>query len=192
MQIEVHKQTKPPLRRRPVVVSALFLILVGALAVQMSFSRAADPLGRTLRLIELNCSIRPPRGFIQHVGLVGADWRIQPLEATTPPWGHAELAVWYTRSGHTAGLDSVARTILAQLRLGAVSEEQAAAFIQSDGVLIGTGNAHEIQDPHAGVVVRVRRLPAGGYLAISVSAEAPIDAWFDTFDATCRSVRIAP
>jgi len=192
VQIEVYRQTKPPLQRRPIVVSSVLLVLVGAMALQMSLSRVADPLGRTLRLVELGCSIRLPRGFVQQTGLAGGEWRIQPFEATAAPWGYAKLAVWYTRSEHTFDLEPVARTVLVQLRDGAVAPEHAAAFIQSDAVLIGTANAYEIQDSFAGLVVRVRKLPERGYLAISVSAEAPIDQWFDAFDATCRSVRFAP
>ncbi len=192
MQIEVYKQTKPPLQRRPIVVSSLFMVLVGALAAQMSFSRAADPLGRRLRLIELNCSIRPPRAFVQRTGLVGAEWRIQPFAAAAAPWGRAELLVWYTRAEHPLGAEPVAQTILEQLKAGAVSPGQAATLIRNDGVLLGTANAYEIQVPLARLVVRVLKLPIRGYLAISVSADTPIGEWYDTFDATCQSVQIAP
>lgn len=192
MQIEVYTQTKPPLQRRPIVVSSLFLVLVGMLATQMSFSRAADPLGPTLRLSGLNCSIRPPRGFVQRTGLVGPEWRIQPFEANTVPWGHADLFVWYTRADDVPGPEHVARAILEQIRSAVTVPGQATTFIEDDTALLGTGRAHEIQDPDARMVVRVRKLPTSGYLGVSMAAETPIHYWLDTFDATCRSVKVAP
>jgi len=192
VQIEVYKQTKPPLHSRPIVVSSLLMICVGALATQMSLSRAADPLGRTLLLPDLNCSIRPPRGFVRHTGLAGGDWRIQPFEAITTPWGHAKLAVWYTRSEHTPSIESMAQTIFMELGVGSMASEHTEGLRKNNHVLIGTADAYEIQDTLDGLVVRVRELPGRGYLAISVSADAPIDHWLEAFDATCRSVQIAP
>lgn len=192
MQIEVYKQTKPPLRRRPVVVSSLFLLVSCALAAQMTFSRAADPLGRTLRLVELNCSLRPPRGFVPQNTLVSPDWRIQPFEATLPPWGRAELAVWYTLLEDAGGTKDVADTILRQLRGGTEAAQTAATLSQNDNTLLGTNRAYEVGDPSVGVIVRVARLPTRGYLAISIAAEPPVGRWINTFDAVCRSVEVAP
>jgi len=192
VRIDAYQYTKPALRYRPVIVAGALLLGVGGLAVQMSRSRAADPLGSLIALPELGCSIRVPRGFVPHSVVVVPGWRIQPFEGIGIEWGHADLAVWYTRSDDMPGQDHVARAILKELGPEPKPGSAPDVLLEGADARIGVAHAYELQDPMAGLAVRVRKLPTGGYLAVSAVADGPIRQWLDAFDAMCRSVQTDP